>query len=254
MLSSAQLRQPSAPGYEAAYCEMMIAQGSDWFWWFGDDHQTENAAEFDALFRSRLKNVYRLLGDIPPPTLDEPVKKTQPKIRPNNPVHTMTPQLDGIVSDYYEWISAGWAVPGGGSMHRADRLLEKVYFGFDLRFLYLRIDLAAGKTSAFAPTAAIQVCFHIPQKRVLILQRTQQEGWRCTPAGWPVLEPAPAFAADQILELGLPLDALGIHKAADVTFQILILENGREMERFPATGFMKVPVDPWGLDQREWMI
>jgi alpha-amylase/alpha-mannosidase (GH57 family) len=240
---------------KSAFREMMIAEGSDWFWWFGDDHQNENAAEFDTLFRSHLKNVYRLLGKTPPADLEEPVKKARPKIRHKNPVHTMTPQMDGIVSDYYEWISAGYALPGGGeSMHRVEHLLEKIYFGFDLKSLYLRIDLAPGTISTFPLTAAIQLSFVFPQKCSLRLERTEYADWRCIPTVWPVPELAPTLAARRILELDLPLNALGVQKATDVTFSISIVDNGHEMERFPLTGLLTLPVDPWGLDQQEWLV
>ena len=41
--------------------EMLIAEGSDWFWWYGDDHSSAHDLEFDDLFRRHLRNVYRLL-------------------------------------------------------------------------------------------------------------------------------------------------------------------------------------------------
>jgi alpha-amylase/alpha-mannosidase (GH57 family) len=46
----------------AAREEMLIAEGSDWFWWYGDDHSSDHDREFDDLFRRHLRNVYRLLG------------------------------------------------------------------------------------------------------------------------------------------------------------------------------------------------
>ena len=39
--------------------EMLIAEGSDWFWWYGDDHSSDHDMEFDDLFRRHLRNVYR---------------------------------------------------------------------------------------------------------------------------------------------------------------------------------------------------
>ena len=42
--------------------EMLIAEGSDWFWWYGDDHSSDHDAEFDDLFRRHLRNVYAALG------------------------------------------------------------------------------------------------------------------------------------------------------------------------------------------------
>ncbi len=57
--------------YEAIY----RAEGSDWFWWFGDDFVQPTGGElmFDHIFRAHLKDVYRGLGEEPPAELDEPI-------------------------------------------------------------------------------------------------------------------------------------------------------------------------------------
>ena len=52
--------------FEALY----MAEGSDWFWWFGADQDSGNDDEFDDLFRTHLKNVYRSLGVKVPADLD----------------------------------------------------------------------------------------------------------------------------------------------------------------------------------------
>src|SRR5262245_55939014 len=64
----AALEQASAPGgvrvdpsaLAEAHEEMLIAEGSDWFWWYGDDHSSAHDLEFDDLFRRHVRNVYRL--------------------------------------------------------------------------------------------------------------------------------------------------------------------------------------------------
>ena len=53
----------SAP---AAFRALYAAEGSDWFWWLGDDQNSGSDAEFEALFRSHLTAVYRCLGLDPP--------------------------------------------------------------------------------------------------------------------------------------------------------------------------------------------
>ncbi len=57
--------------YEAIYA----AEGSDWFWWFGDDFTLPAGGDwmFDWLFRERLKDVYRCLGCTPPEALEWPI-------------------------------------------------------------------------------------------------------------------------------------------------------------------------------------
>ncbi|HWI19109.1 MAG TPA: glycoside hydrolase family 57 protein, partial [Vicinamibacterales bacterium] len=46
--------------------ELLIAEGSDWFWWYGDDHSSDHDADFDDLFRRHLRNAYSAL-DLPIP-------------------------------------------------------------------------------------------------------------------------------------------------------------------------------------------
>ena len=53
----------SAP---AAFRALYAAEGSDWFWWLGDDQNSGSDAEFETLFRSHLTAVYRSLGLDPP--------------------------------------------------------------------------------------------------------------------------------------------------------------------------------------------
>lgn len=54
----------------AALRSLYIAEGSDWFWWFGDDQDSGRDDEFDDLFRAHLKNVYRDAGITPPEELE----------------------------------------------------------------------------------------------------------------------------------------------------------------------------------------
>ncbi len=52
---------------------LLAAEGSDWFWWLGADHESRNDADFDDLFRGHLRAVYRAAGATPPASLDEPI-------------------------------------------------------------------------------------------------------------------------------------------------------------------------------------
>ncbi len=44
----------------------MIAEGSDWFWWYSPFNQSENKKDFDILFRYHIKRIYDLM-QIPAP-------------------------------------------------------------------------------------------------------------------------------------------------------------------------------------------
>ncbi|MBN1913411.1 MAG: glycoside hydrolase [Candidatus Omnitrophica bacterium] len=49
--------------------QIYIAEGSDWFWWYGD-----NEADFDRLFRMHMANFYSLIGKETPGYLKEPLR------------------------------------------------------------------------------------------------------------------------------------------------------------------------------------
>jgi alpha-amylase/alpha-mannosidase (GH57 family) len=238
---------------DRAFRELMIAEGSDWFWWYGDDHQTENAAEFDTLFRSHLKNVYRLLGETCPAGLDLPIKKVDVRTQFRNPVHTISPQIDGKVTDYFEWLAAGFATPaGGGAMHRVVRHLEKVYFGYDTNCFYLRMDFDGG-LKKLPPLVSVQLHFLGPKECKLVIDRSSGS-WGVASFSTPVPAPAPTVAGGKILEIGVPLTALGVEGPEEIRFFTVLAENDRELERFPSTGFLVVPVTPSGLYEQEWMV
>ncbi|PIP13251.1 MAG: glycoside hydrolase, partial [bacterium (Candidatus Stahlbacteria) CG23_combo_of_CG06-09_8_20_14_all_40_9] len=59
---------------EEVWEELYAAEGSDWFWWFGEDMETpEGDKKWDEMYRETLKNIYILKGKTPPNFLDEPI-------------------------------------------------------------------------------------------------------------------------------------------------------------------------------------
>ncbi len=56
-----------------AFDEILAAEGSDWFWWYGSDQNSPNEGEFDRIFRGTLANVYTLTGREVPAFLSESI-------------------------------------------------------------------------------------------------------------------------------------------------------------------------------------
>jgi alpha-amylase/alpha-mannosidase (GH57 family) len=50
-----------------------MAEGSAWYWWFGEDQDSGSDDEFDDLFRTHLKSIYRGLESEPPAELDRQI-------------------------------------------------------------------------------------------------------------------------------------------------------------------------------------
>ncbi|MCC6291765.1 MAG: glycoside hydrolase [Bryobacterales bacterium] len=125
-----------------AYEELLIAEGSDWCWWYGPEHFSDNAPEFDRLYRSHLANVYQALNQPPPDELSRPIMMTSTQADHTPPSSPLTATIDGLNSSYFEWMGAGCYKPDRrqSSMHGAESPLVRVLYGSDQEYLFLRLD------------------------------------------------------------------------------------------------------------------
>ncbi|MHB8983361.1 glycoside hydrolase [Thiobacillus sp.] len=51
--------------------QLAVCEGSDWFWWFGDYNPASSVSDFEQLYRTQLRELYRLIGVAAPPELDQ---------------------------------------------------------------------------------------------------------------------------------------------------------------------------------------
>jgi len=127
-----------------AFEEILIAEGSDWNWWYGPEHHSANDRDFDELYRKHLSNVYQALGAPPPDYLAQPI--TGGEVRPAFTPQTayIHPRVSGDNIRYFEWMGAAvfTADQRAGAMHGKQFLLDSVYAGIDSTFVYGRLDFA----------------------------------------------------------------------------------------------------------------
>ena len=125
--------------WEALYA----AEGSDWFWWFGEGHSSNQDALFDQLFREHLAEIYQALNEPVPPHLYQPVEvhQVQTDHRPQGFIH---PAIDGL-GDEQDWDRAGRLEVGGarGTMHQSSAI-QRLWYGLDHSNFYLRLDFQMG--------------------------------------------------------------------------------------------------------------
>jgi hypothetical protein len=127
-----------------AFEEILIAEGSDWNWWYGPEHHSANDRDFDELYRKHLSNVYQALGAVPPDYLAQPI--TGAEVRPAFIPQTayIHPRVTGDKVRYFEWMGAAvyTADHRAGAMHGKQFLLDSVYAGIDSTHVYGRLDFA----------------------------------------------------------------------------------------------------------------
>jgi alpha-amylase/alpha-mannosidase (GH57 family) len=125
---------------EEAFTQMYIAEGSDWFWWYGSDQTSGDDGSFDRQFRDTLKAVYTAVGAEPPKALDVPIIPATPAAAERASTGLITPIIDGIATEG-EWDAAGLYTAAGGVMAAGAPPFGNVAYGFDANNLYLKIGL-----------------------------------------------------------------------------------------------------------------
>jgi alpha-amylase/alpha-mannosidase (GH57 family) len=227
-----------------AWEELYIAEGSDWFWWYGDDHSSEQDALFDYLFRKHLQNIYGLLGDAPPLPLSRPIKR-----RIHRPLHTvprsfLNVRIDGRET-YLEWVNAGRYIGQGerGTMAQVTLgPIKDVYFGFDLERLLVRIDLDQPAAAALEAFDALRIGFAEPEGCELRVEQPcrpdQRLVWRC--AGAPADSGGIRCAIDRIVELAIPFAKLGVRVGEPIQFHVELVEGGQSRDHAPREGAIQL--------------
>src|SRR5438034_54997 len=137
-------RERAADDHEqlaSARREALIAQGSDWFWWFGRSHDSGMDQIWDSLFRLHLRNIYMSLKRTPPAELYRPIAKESGGSASKRAHRKITPKLNGVV-DQAEWEAGGYVDVSAlfGAMHPPTGAVRRIWFGHDDRNLYLRFD------------------------------------------------------------------------------------------------------------------
>jgi len=228
--------------------EVFVAEGSDWFWWYGDDHSSAYDLEFDDLFRRHLRNVYQLLERPAPDELFiSNISTGAASPVQTEPTALLRPTLDGEETSYFEWLGAGSLEVHrtAGAMHQTTRrapALTMIHFGFDPATFYLRVDVERSMRELLSGGQVVSLKFVLPDGvRFSVRQeagRVDGRFWRrerANPRGWIDAGPGGAtVAAATLLELALPLQDLGVVPGGVLEFFVAVDEaNGTEVERHP---------------------
>ena len=252
----------SSEASDETWRAMYAAQGSDWFWWFGDDFTCTHKAEFDNLFRAQLRAVYEGCGAQAPAELHRRVGHNDSD--PSDvvaPRSLITPRLDGQASSFFCWAGAGNYEPSGGAgaMFRSHRYVQAIHFGFDQTRLFLRVDPDVDLDDDAAKGIEVHVELRTWNDGEASVYAVRVPLWN--PAGATFSHPAdgastrlPNVAFGRVLEFAVPFVLLGARPADKVDFVISLVRDGIEFVRHPPAARigLKVPDDSFELDN--WVV
>ena len=133
----------SNPNIKYAKRELLIAEGSDWFWWYGEPNNSGQDFVFDYMFRERLKNVYIFLNREYPEYLDKTLITTI-EVPFRHPKRSITPRMDGLNKSSDDWYNAGSLSMLDGPVFRENKNVDKILFGCDKDNIYFRLHVNKG--------------------------------------------------------------------------------------------------------------
>jgi alpha-amylase/alpha-mannosidase (GH57 family) len=270
------IRKTTPEKLAKAMDSMYAAEGSDWFWWYGADQDSGDDDSFDEMFRSFLMDVYNALGETPPDYLYVPIIAKAPQPPTKAIEGLFTPIIDGK-ADSEEWTVAGYYTISGGAMARAGDVVTDVYYGFDAKNIYLRLDAKADWAS-LSPDTYVGVYMSAPgagifnsfsrfgaaaEPRTLLgfgaayelaahFKGSSLTGTLSKANGdntWAAPSAITTVASDGgVLEMAVPYDLLGKFDAGDViNIRLVTALNGADTQVVPSDGIAKVVVPDLGL-------
>lgn len=116
---------------DAVMKEIYIAEGSDWFWWYGEPNNSGQDNVFDFLFREHLKNTYKILGVNPPKYLDVSIIESASKQNRYNPY--ATPSAKMLYTKSINLID--------GPVFHESKLFDNISYGIDNDNIYFELKL-----------------------------------------------------------------------------------------------------------------
>ncbi len=253
-------RERAADDHEqlaSARREALIAQGSDWFWWFGRSHDSGMDQIWDSLFRLHLRNIYMSLNRTPPAELYRPIANDTGGSASKRPHRKITPKLNGVV-DQEEWEAGGYVDVSAlfGAMHPPTGAVRRIWFGHDDRNLYLRFDLLpTGRprpveleiffsgspkqpsNGNFGFDPALRLTAKTSGADVELELRELTPGAHLRQPRW-----ADRATGGEAFAFAVPFEALGHDPGETVEMVAVAHEKGKPVEQLPPTGSIPVRV------------
>ncbi len=256
----------SEESFELALDALHVAEGSDWFWWYGDDQDAgNNEALFDKAFKRSLIQLYKATGltedEIPPELFEVNKKPASPE---SGAIGIIEPELDGIISEG-EWDKAAYFREEQiSTMIAKNDLISGFYIGRDAANLYLAIQMKRDPKNLVGDSYYLEIYSDIPGAETVnvgprypFIEKGESFGfapakrmfvsfrsWKSRPGrisnynatgdgNWSYDPNAPSIdnsaAMDEVIELKIPFDVLGI-KTGERFNLIVAVSNSKEGE------------------------
>jgi len=226
---------------EKAWEEIYIAEGSDWFWWFGEGHSSTHDALFDWQFRLHLQNVYKLIGKAVPSYLKNSLYSAE----------RVSSLPDHLFKDGWLNCHAYNFESNVGTMNQLGKVFERIYYGHDSNNIKIRVEHSSfyeySEGDSFEIYLKLTKRDDLPQKSILeeehVLQLKYQSNYKIFINGvngiyrvdennnWEKFGTSNFVSTKDFFELSIPFTTLGLKNCEDFSF-IIVAYKGKHIQEF----------------------
>lgn len=233
---------------EKCWRALYAAQGSDWFWWYGEPFQSTDDGDFDQLFRNNLLQVYQEAGHPEPSYIHLPLQTTE-EAGYEPPRYFIEPEIDGEESHYREWWGAARITTSRSTqaMAKSTDRFETVRFGSNEENIYFSLGFEQ------PPPPETTFVFSLEDQQFELGPLEDHEGQlRERETKTPIKESN--WAYDQLLEARLPMENTELEPGDYCNFQLELVKEGSSFERYPARKKLAIPLLDKKSEAAEWTV
>ena len=229
-----------------AFDFMYLAEGSDWFWWYGADQDSGQDSYFDEGYRALLAGVYNSLGVEVPPFVKVPIVQA-PVVQPDVAFTGLsTPGMTATV-DETAWDTAALYLVAGDSAVNGFNITmdeENLYLRVategniadqQIGFYFAAPNVEGGKT-AFAMDSELVLQFFANTLLQWDGSADTLDLYGLTDSEWAVSQAGVGAVAtgDGVAEFKIPIESLGgLNVGTYLKFGVVV---GPEADLFPTGG------------------
>ena len=246
------------PARKRAMDHIKVAEGSDWFWWYGEPNSSTEDPIFDQIFRSRLRMAMVEAGlEIPVALMKPAGRNARPAPVLKTPLTFINPGVDGTGEKFFEWYNAGkYEIRrASGEMTGTPPLFSSVYYGFDYDFIYIRMDPLA------TPSKSIEARLVNLDVRVVFDEASEKWVEVSLPSPPAVkLHNASGgregikVAFERILEVAVPIALFELARGSQIKLNFFVMRDNIFVERYPDQGYFEITVPDKKWDHRQWIV
>jgi len=228
---------------------LLAAEGSDWFWWYGDDFESEESGQFDELFRAHLIAAYEAAGRAVPDEMYMTIITERLPAAVGEITALIEPRLDGRVTTFYEWRGAVRlsSATGLSSMARGTpSAITALWYGFSASALYVCLHVEEETLAQFKRAGG--------RVSINITQNGNDAGRTFEIAPGAKTDSSTDLAVDQVIETCIKIDEDGLIRGSLAYLWCELQTNNGATNRLPSAGRLPVSIPTRDFEAANWTV